>query len=98
MFNLAMKFALARLKLVMAGFALGAAGLLMQLVEMHIVMPLLGMPIPAEIKTAVSLFVAGIVGNYTDNVDLLPEGFAVPRATLPSPVRAVELVEDAATS
>jgi hypothetical protein len=92
MFNSLIKFGLARLKLVMAGFALGSTALLVQLIEQHITMSLLGMPIPAEIKTAISVFMAGVVGNFTDNVELLPDGFAIPRATLPKlPAKAVEL-------
>jgi len=77
-----LKWALARAKLVAAAGAMCAAYGLVEAVDFQLQRSF-GIAIPSEVKVVITGKIGLIVANFTDNVQLLPEGFAIPAPTLP---------------
>lgn len=73
---------LARAKLVAVATAAGAAYTLLEAVDYQLQQSM-GFAIPAEVKAVISVKIGLIAANFTDNVKLLPDGFAIPAATMP---------------
>lgn len=77
-----LSWVLARAKLVAAAVLGIAAYTLLEAVDFQL-QQALGFAIPSEVKAVIAGKIALITANFTDNVQLLPEGFAIPKPTLP---------------
>jgi hypothetical protein len=73
---------LARAKLVGAAIAMSASYAALEAVDFQM-QKSVGFGIPTEVKAAIAAKIGLITANFTDNVQLLPDGFAIPKPTLP---------------